>query len=205
MISVALTDDHYIVLEGLQRILQQPTDIEVINSYHNGDELLLGLLKAQPDVLMLDIQMPGKTGVELAGIITVKYPLIKIIALTNLDTPGMVRQMLEAGCVGYILKDSSPEIIEQAIRAVYAGEKYLHPSLSRQMMSNIFTPAHKTLTKREIEILKLITEEYTNQQIADKLFLSLRTVENHRNNLLQKLDVKNTAGLVKVAFREGFV
>ena len=205
MISVALTDDHYIVLEGLQRILNQVTDIRVINSYHHGEELLDGLTQAQPDVLILDIQMPGKDGVELAGIITAKYPSIKIIALTNLDMPGMVRRMLEAGCMGYILKDSSPEIIEAAIRSVHAGEKYLHPALSRQMMNNMFAPAHKTLTKREKEILLLITEELTNQQIADKLFLSLRTVENHRNNLLQKLDVKNTAGLVKVAIREGFI
>jgi DNA-binding NarL/FixJ family response regulator len=205
MISVALTDDHVIVLEGLQRILNGVPDIQVINTYHNGEELLYGLIQRQPEVLMLDIQMPGKDGVEIAGIVTAKYPSIKIIALTNMDMPGMVRRMLEAGCAGYILKDSSPEIIEQAIRTVHAGERYLHPSLSRQMVNNMFASPHKTLTKREKEILRLITEELTNQQIADKLFLSLRTVENHRNNLLQKLDVKNTAGLVKVAIKEGFI
>ncbi len=205
MISVALTDDHFIILEGLKRILNDIPDIEVTDVYKNGDELLEGLQQRLPDVLLLDVHMPGKDGVEVAGIVSKKYSQVKIIALTNTEMPGIIKGMLAAGCVGYILKDSSPDIIEEAIRTVHTGENYMHPSISRQMMNNLFAPAHKSLTKREKEILLLITEELTNQQIADKLFLSLRTVENHRNNLLQKLDVKNTAGLVKVAIREGFI
>jgi DNA-binding NarL/FixJ family response regulator len=205
MISVTLTDDHFIVLEGLQRILNDTAEIHVIDVFRNGAELLEGLQQRQPDVLILDIHMPGKDGVELAGIISKEYPRVKIVALTNSEMPGMIRRMLEAGCAGYILKDSSPDILETAIRTVYGGEKYLHPLVNRQVMNNMFAPTQKVLTRREKEILLLITEELTNQQIADKLFLSLRTVENHRNNLLQKLDVKNTAGLVKVAIRDGFI
>lgn len=113
--------------------------------------------------------------------------------------------MLQQGTLGYLLKDSSPETIVEAIRTVYAGEQFIQESIAKKLLSNVMGTEKKQLTKREKEILRMITEELTNQQIADKLFLSLRTVENHRNNLLQKLDVKNTAGLVKVAIQEGLV
>jgi DNA-binding NarL/FixJ family response regulator len=205
MITVAFADDHLIVLNGLQNILSAIPDFTITDLYQNGEDLLEGFETKQPDVLLLDIQLPGKSGIELSGIITKKFPAVKIIALTNVDIPIQVKKMLQQGAMGYLLKDSGPELLEEAIRKVYAGELFIQESISKKLVSNYISSDKKQLTKREKEILKLITEEFTNQQIADKLFLSLRTVENHRNNLLQKLDVKNTAGLVKVAIQEGLI
>ncbi len=192
-IKVAFADDHAIVLNGLQKILSGIDDIVVTDTYSNGDDLLLGLTNRQPDVLFLDIQMPGKNGIELAGIVARQYPSIKIIALTNVDVTIQIRKMLQQGCSGYLFKDSSPETLTEAIRTVYSGRQFLPEAVSKQLLSSMFSHNQKRLTRREKEILKLIAEEFTNQQIAAKLFLSTRTVENHRNNLLQKLDVKNTA------------
>lgn len=206
MIQVAITDDQEIILNGLQKILSLSSNIQLIGTYRNGEELLTGLLKSQPDVLLLDIQMPGKSGIELAGIITPKYPGIKIIALTNIDIIPQVKKMLSQGCMGYLLKDASSEIILEAIETVYRSEQYLHEPIRNRLLKSFSEKKIKYLiTKREKEILQLIVEELSNKEIAEKLFLSIRTVENHRNHLLQKFDVKNTAGLVKIAIRDGLV
>jgi len=206
MISLAITDDQVIILNGLQKILADVPNIQITGIYNNGDELLEGLIKNQPDVLLLDIQMPGKTGVELAAIITKTYRNIKIIALTNVDVVAQIKKILQQGVMGYLLKDASPEKIVAAIETVYAGEQFIQEELKQQLLNSLSASnAKQIVTRREKEILQLIVDEFTNQEIADKLYLSLRTVENHRNNLLQKLDVKNTAGLVKVAIQEGLV
>ena len=206
MINVAIVDDQVIILNGLQKILADEQHIRVIDVYNNGDNLLEALHASQPDVLLLDIQMPGKSGIELAGIIAKKYPSIKMIALTNVDVLSQMKQMLQKGCLGYLLKDVSPEILVKAIESVYNGEQFLQEDFKNQLLNSLSRQDTKQLiTRREKEILKLIVDENTNQDIAGKLFLSLRTVENHRNNLLQKLSVKNTAGLVKIAIQEGLV
>jgi len=206
MISLAITDDQVIILNGLQKILADVPNIQITGIYNNGDELLEGLIKNQPDVLLLDIQMPGKSGIELAAIITKTYRNIKIIALTNVDVVAQIKKILQQGVMGYLLKDASPEKIVAAIETVYAGEQFIQEELKQQLLNSLSASnAKQIVTRREKEILQLIVDEFTNQEIADKLYLSLRTVENHRNNLLQKLDVKNTAGLVKVAIQEGLV
>ncbi|MCU0402995.1 MAG: response regulator transcription factor [Chitinophagaceae bacterium] len=206
MIHVAITDDQQIILNGLQKIIAEAGDIQLTGIFTNGDDLLEALPEANPDVILLDIYMPGKNGIELAGIISKEYPSIKIIALTNVDIIPQVKKMLQQGASGYLLKDAAPEIIIDAIRKVADGEKYLYNDLQKQIMNNLFEPkSSHVITRREKEILQLIVDEHTNQEIADKLFLSLRTVENHRNNLLQKLGVKNTAGLVKAAISQGLV
>lgn len=206
MINVAMIDDQVIILNGLQKILADAEHLVITGVYNNGDELLHGFETALPDVLLLDIHMPGKSGIELAGIISKKYPTVKMIALTNVDVLAQMKQMLQKGCVGYLLKDVSPEILVKAIETVSSGEQYLQEEFKIQLLNSLSGINKKQLiTRREKEILKLITEEHTNNEIAGKLFLSLRTVENHRNNLLQKLNVKNTAGLVKMAIQEGFI
>lgn len=206
MISLAITDDQVIILNGLQKILADVPNIEITGIYNNGEELLDGLAKQQPDVLLLDIQMPGKSGIELSAIITKTYRNIKIIALTNIDVIAQIKKILQQGVMGYLLKDASPEKIVQAIETVHAGDQFIQEELKQQLLSSLSASnAKQIVTRREKEILQLIVDEFTNQEIADKLYLSLRTVENHRNNLLQKLDVKNTAGLVKVAIQEGLV
>jgi DNA-binding NarL/FixJ family response regulator len=206
MIRVAITDDQQIILNGLQKILAEARDIELLGAFTHGDDLLHALPQLRPDVILLDIYMPGKNGIELAAIISKDYPETRIIALTNVDIIPQVKKMLQNGAAGYLLKDAAPEIIVEAIRKVADGEKYLYADLQRQIMNNLFEPrSSHVITRREKEILHLIVDEHTNQEIADKLFLSLRTVENHRNNLLQKLKVKNTAGLVKAAISQGLV
>lgn len=206
MINVAMIDDQVIILNGLQKILADADHLAITGVYNNGDELLHGFETALPNVLLLDIHMPGKSGIELAGIISKKYPAVKMIALTNVDVLAQMKQMLQKGCVGYLLKDVSPEVLVKAIETVSNGEQYLQEEFKIQLLNSLSGINNKQLiTRREKEILKLITEEHTNNEIAGKLFLSLRTVENHRNNLLQKLNVKNTAGLVKMAIQEGFI
>jgi len=206
MIKVAITDDQAIVVNGLQKILSGYPNIVLTGTYGNGEALEAGLALSLPDVLLLDIQMPGKSGIELAGIINKKYPSVKIIALTNIDILIQVKKMLQQGCMGYLLKDTSPDTLVLAIETVHSGRQFLYDELQKQLLNNIFDPkSQPIITRREKEILALIVNQYTNQQIAEQLFLSLRTVENHRNNLLQKLNVKNTAGLVKVALTEGLI
>jgi DNA-binding NarL/FixJ family response regulator len=206
MINLAITDDQVIILNGLQKILADVPNIRITGIYNNGDELLEGLQKQQPDVLLLDIQMPGKSGIELAAIISRTYKNVKIIALTNVDILTQIKKILQQGVLGYLLKDASPEIIIKAIETVNAGDQYIQEDLKQQLLNSLsMLNARQIVTRREKEILQMITDEFTNQEIADKLYLSLRTVENHRNNLLQKLKVKNTAGLVKVAIQEGLV
>jgi DNA-binding NarL/FixJ family response regulator len=206
MIRVAIVDDQVIILNGLQKILADAPHVKIEGVYNNGDDLLEAMEKNIPDVLLLDIQMPGKSGPELAVIIAKKYPTVKMIALTNVDVISQVKQMLQKGCLGYLLKDVSPEILLKAIETVHNGQQFLKEDFKTQLLNSLSgNESNHLITRREKEILKLIVEENTNQDIAGKLFLSLRTVENHRNNLLQKLQVKNTAGLVKVAIQEGLI
>jgi len=206
MIKVSITDDQEIILNGLQKILSLSADIEVLATYKNGEQLLEGLAAQQPDVLLLDIQMPGQSGIELAGILSKKFPAVKIIALTNVDIIPQVKKMLGQGCMGYLLKDATTEVIFEAIETVHRGEQYLHEPIRKQLLKSFSEKKQKNiLTRREKEILGLIVGELSNKEIAEKLNLSIRTVENHRNHLLQKFDVKNTAGLVKLAVTEGWV
>lgn len=210
-IRVIMVDDHPLVLSGLQTALQNQQHIQVICTYSNGSDLLAGLVHEQPDVLLLDIQLPDTTGTELARIISKKYPSIHIIALTSLETPAMLKTMMQHGCKGYLLKSNTdhPTLIK-AIETVYNGELFLSQVQKEQLLNSMLKtdkPAQMVpkLTYREKEILQFIAAELTNQDIADKLFISLRTVENHRHSLIQKLNAKNTAGLVRIAIEQGLI
>lgn len=206
MIRISMADDHVIVLNGLQKIVAEVSDISVVGVYTDGDALLEDLPLNQPDVLILDIQMPGKKGTELAAIIKKKYPAIKIIVLSNVEVMAQIKKMLQLGCMGYLLKNTDSETFITAIRTVNDGEQFLYEDLRKQLVNNLFTPAHFIkITRREKEILQMIADEMTTQEIADKLFLSIHTIVNHRNSLLQKLDVRNTAGLMKKAVEEGLI
>ena len=209
-IKIAIADDHPLVINGLHHILENNPDMEISGSYVSGKELLQGMDKLQPDILLLDIHMPGQTGDELAEIISVKYPHVKMLALTNEDNVYYIKNMLRKGVLGYILKTTREEILLEAIRTVYRGEQYLEPVLKEKVIQDALQTkkqlsADPLLSRREKEILQCIATDLTSQQIADKLFISKRTVDNHRLSLLLKLGVKNAAALVKKGIQMGII
>jgi DNA-binding NarL/FixJ family response regulator len=209
-ISVTLTDDHPVVINGIQKMLAEYDHITVCDTCRDGETLLSSLAIRQPDVLLLDIQMKGMQGDELARMVTALYPQIAILALTNLDQTFHVRNMFLNGAKGYILKTTEPNDLIHAIETVYKGNQYIDSCLREHMLQDMLeTRAVKNnipaLTKRETEILGMIANEMTSPEIAKKLFVSLSAVENHRLNLLFKLNVKNSVGLVKKAIHLGLV
>ncbi|MCD6010541.1 MAG: two component transcriptional regulator, LuxR family [Flavipsychrobacter sp.] len=209
-IKIAIADDHPLVISGLHHILNNCPDMEITGSYANGDELLAGIAKVQPDVLLLDIQMPGQTGDELAEIICEKYPDVRMLALTNQDNVFYIKNMLRKGVDGYILKTTGEEILLEAIRTVNKGEQYIETGLQEKIIQDTLQAkkdlsADPVLSRREKEILRYIAADLTSQEIADKLFVSKRTIDNHRMSLLLKLGVKNVAGLVKKGIQLGLI
>ncbi len=209
-IKIAIADDHPLVINGLHHILANSADMVISGSYTNGKELMAGLATEVPDVLLLDIHMPGQTGDELAEIISEQYPQIKMLALTNEDNVYYIKNMLRKGVMGYILKTTREEILVDAIRKVNSGEQYLELSLKDKVIRDTLqakkqVSAAPILSRREKEILQYIASDLTSQQIAEKLFVSKRTVDNHRLSLLMKLGVKNVAALVKKGIQLGLI
>jgi DNA-binding NarL/FixJ family response regulator len=209
-IKIAIADDHPLIISGLQYALTKCNDMEITGSYSNGKDLLTGLAFSQPDVLLLDIQMPGQTGIELAEAINGLYPLVKMLALTNLDNVYYIKNMLRKGVKGYILKTSMEPVILDAIRKVYNGEEYLDIYLKEKVLRETLRAkkdisVNPMLTSREKEVLQFIALDLTSQEIADKLFVNKRTIDSHRLSLFMKLGVKNMAGLVKKGIQLGLI
>jgi DNA-binding NarL/FixJ family response regulator len=210
MIKIAIVDDHPLVITGLRQILGNCADMEVMGSYINGNELLQAIAIQQPDVLLLDIQLPGQTGDELVEIIREKYREIKILVLTNFDNVFYVRNMLKKGANGYLLKTTNEDILLDAIKSVFRGDLYLEPVLREKVLLDNLQAKRQfavepVITRMEKEVLQYIAADMTSQQIAEKLFLSKRTIDNYRLSLLMKLGVKNPAGLVKRAIQLGLI
>ncbi|HEY8956369.1 response regulator transcription factor [Chitinophaga sp.] len=209
-IKLAITDDHLLVISGIKAMLAPFPQISVVYESNRAGALMAALPAVQPDVLLLDIQMPEIDGISLCRQVKKEHPHIKVIALSSFMDSHYIKQMLRNGAAGYLLKGTDPETLLRAIEEVYAGEQFLDEVIKHQLLNEVITGRKRSsyeipLTRREKEILKLIAEEYSNQEIADLLFISLRTVETHRLNLTQKLAVKNTAGLVKEAMKRGIV
>lgn len=209
-VTLAIADDHLLVISGLQAMLQKEYDITIKFAATSGAELLQEIAAAQPDILLLDIQMPDMNGIDLCKRIHCSYPEVRIIALTNFEQSSYVKQMMRNGAWGYLLKNVDLKTLRQAIDSVIESKPFVQDQIKNNMMGELLlgrkqTSQGVTLTKRETEILSLVARELTNQEIADKLFISIRTVETHRLNLAQKLGVHNTAGLVKEAYKRGLV
>lgn len=209
-VSIAIADDHPLVINGLQAMIGKNDQMSVLFACTRGNELLEQLEVQQPDVLLLDIQIPDMNGIDLCRIISRKYPGVKIIALTNFEQSSYVKQMMRGGARGYLLKNIDGQTLSKAIETVMQDKTFLQDQIQNNMLNEALSGGKITsqgvsLTKREVEVLGLIARELSNQEIADRLFISVRTVETHRINLTQKLGVRNTAGLVKEAFRRGLV
>jgi DNA-binding NarL/FixJ family response regulator len=209
-IRLAIVDDHEVVLDGLKAMLNIFDNLEVVYTTQNGHTLLEHFESDIPDVLLMDIQMPDINGIDLCKQVTKQYPLVKVIAFTSFDDSNYVKQIFRSGAKGYLLKNSDKQTIVKAVETVMQNEEYMDEAIKKILLQESITGQRRSLfevplTKREKEILKLIAEGLSSQEIADKLFISLRTVETHRLNLNQKLDVKNTAGLVKEALKRGLI
>lgn len=209
-IQLAIIDDHAVVLDGLKTMLNAFENLEVVYTTQSGHQLLEHFKSAVPDVLLMDIQMPEINGIDLCKQITKQFSSVKVIAFTSFDDSNYVKQIFRSGAKGYLLKNSDKQTIVNAIETVMHDEEYMDDSIKKILLQESITGQRRSifevpLTKREKEVLKLIAEGLSSQEIANTLFISLRTVETHRLNLNQKLDVKNTAGLVKEAIKRGLI
>lgn len=207
MIKIIIADDHSIIRDGLKALLEKNSKFAVVGEAANGLDLI-NLLQTTPcDVVCTDISMPVMDGIEAAKQMSKKHPNLKVICLSMHEQVDYIKKMMEAGAMGYIFKDSSQEELQLAIETVYSGKKYFNQKLFDILLNDEKSASKNEviLSTREKEILKLIAEEFTNAEIAEKLFISVRTVDTHRQNLLQKLDVKNTAGLVKYAIKSALL
>ena len=209
-IKVLLADDHQMFLDGLSSLLSQLKDVQVVAIVNNGKEALEKIPAVAPDLAILDLNMPVMNGIETTKKIVEKYPDVKVLGLTMENDLQSVNQMLQAGAMGYILKNTGKSELELAIRQVTKNEPYLSQSISNQLAQNLLQNfqqkkdnqnALSSLTEREIEILKLIALENSNTEIADLLFISPKTVETHRKNLMRKIEVKNSLGVYKFAVK----
>lgn len=203
MIRIFIVDDHPLVIEGISSVLTRLPNINVVGHAATAAACLGFFASNTADIILLDINLPDQNGIDLCRAIIKNNPTQKIIALTNFDQLTYIQNMKEAGAVGYLLKNSSPEIIHKAIELIMDGKEYWLGSVS--LKESIKEQNHLMLTRREIEVLQLIAEGLTNQEIADKLFVSASTIDSHRKNLLAKLHVKNTAALVRVAFENKII
>ena len=205
MIEVLITDDHSIIRDGLKSMLAGHPEINVTGQASNGKEAIEFLKTKAVDIVLMDISMPVMNGIDATKLISKQFPLTWVIALSIHEENEYLRYMLNEGARGYLLKDVGREELIEAIFSVAKGKKYFTESIFDKLTSGIVSTEIPILTERETEILKLITSELTNHQIAEKLTLSVRTIDTHRRNILQKLKVKNTAGLVKYAVHLGII
>ncbi len=199
MIRVFIIDDHQMILEGIHSLLQEERDIEWVGSAKLPSELMAFLKNGQPDVLLMDINLPQKSGLDLCKEVKEKYPAIQIIGLSTSDQVSVIKKMRENGASGFLLKDASKQEIITALQEVNRGREYVSFSVAEALKKSVPNDQLPVLTKRERQVLELIAEGLTNQEIAKRLFLNCTTIDSHRKNMLTKFNVKNTAALIKIA------
>ena len=211
-ITLLLVDDHPLVREGLRSYLAQEKAFEIVGEAVDGAEALRTAKDLLPQIILLDINMPGMNGLETARLLKKTVPKSKILILTMHDTKEYVSRMISTGVQGYVLKDSSPSELIAAIETVQRGETYFSPKVSQTVLNDLVKSTRTKgkkggaeLSRRESEVLTLIAEGFGNKEIAAKLFVSVRTVETHRERIIRKLDIHTVAGLTRYALTKGIV
>jgi len=216
-IKLFVVDDHPIFIDGITGLLKDTPGFEIIGTANNGKELLEKVAVRQPDIVLMDINMPEMDGIEATKELKLNYPRIKVIMLTMFNDIRFIKELLEIGAKGYILKNISRDDLIKAINTVSEGKPFLDSAVQEKVISSMSAQDDEeidekeadamvqNITSRELEILQLIALGLTSQEISKRLFISKNTVETHRKNLLAKLNVKNTASLLKFAYKKGLV
>lgn len=212
-IQVLMADENQLQLEGLRKLFEVVEDVKVHYAFKSNEKLLERISEGMPDLVLMDLRTPICNGIQMIRQIRQNYPSVKVIVMTHLCNSETIRLALEAGATGYILKQSTFLELVSAIRAVNDGNSFFHPMVARQILNGIVqTPRSsensenvQPLTEREVEILKQIAEGYTNQEIAKKLYISQKTVQTHRRNIMDKLGFHDRVELVKYAIRKGII
>ena len=203
--NILIVDDHTMIRDGISSILNELDHYKIVGEASNGKQALDFVQNNEVDMIIMDINMPLMNGIECTRIIRELYPHIKVLTLTMHDEELYLAKMMEAGAVGYILKDSGRDELLKALDAITGGKHYFSPEITINVIRELTSPSKSSpevknpLTNREQEVLDLIVKEYSNQEIAETLNISIRTVDAHRRNLLEKTGSRNTAGLVKFA------
>jgi len=213
--KILIVDDHEVVRDGLRNILLSLDNISIAGEAGNGEDAIKMYNSVKPDLVIMDISMPGMNGIEATRIIKEKDPDAKILILTMHDNQEYLNQIIRSGAKGFILKNTDKEELLDAVKTVASGENFFSKDISKLIIDNYIRSAKEQeksdgfkevpLTKREIEILKLIASGYSNQEIANILYISYNTVDTHRKNIMHKLSIKNTAGLVRYAIEKGLI
>lgn len=214
-IQILIADDHGVIRAGLRALLGAEPDLEVVGEAADGQEALHSANALRPDVILLDLSMPGLSGIEITRRLTETMPELRVIILTVHEDEGLLREAMQAGAAGYIVKRAIGSELIDAIRTVWKGNLYVHPTMTRALLKDISpTPdsdepssesLEEALTPREIEVLCFIAQGYTNRQIAEALGISVRTVEGHRANLVDKLGLQSRVELMRYAKEYGLV
>lgn len=197
---IFIVDDHQLIIDGIQSLLNG-SEAYTVTGYSNHPELVLEMLHNTPaDILLTDVSMPGISGIELTRMVKKKFPALKVIAISMHGNSEVIKEMLNAGISGYILKNTGRKELLEALDKVVAGGTYFDENVTREILSNFSKNEEESrLTNREIEIIRLINDELSNKQISDKLFISERTVETHRKNIFRKTSTQSVVGLLKFA------
>jgi len=208
--KIAITDDHQMVLQGIQTMLKDIEEISIVGLYGNGNETLQGVAKDTPDILLLDINLPDVNGIDLCKELKKCNKNLRIIAISNYDDVSFIKRMLKAGADGYLLKNTDRLELLTAFKTVLKGTHYLQRDVEKILLNQSTRKVQKNrllvkITRREKEILQAIADELTTQEIAEKLFISPKTVEAHRMNLMSKLGAKNSVGVIKIAMERGLL
>jgi DNA-binding NarL/FixJ family response regulator len=208
VIIIAVVDDQALIRQGILALFKDFPDIDVVIEAKDGEDLLQQLKKRKPDIILLDLQMPGMDGFETAEQVAKKYPDIKIIALTTHNEESFIRHLVAKGARGFMLKDHDIESVVDAIYAVLETGYFFNDRMSRALVKSLMasdsirpTFNQVDLTERELQIIRLISKEYTAREIADKLFISQRTVDGHRERILAKTKAKNSVGIIMYAIK----